>query len=160
IGDTWIDDVRVDGAAVAHGVTSVDVVVRAQQAGRATITLKEGAKPLGSRTVALDVGRTSVPIEATFEVPGPHLVEASVDAERDALPVNNTLPHEVDVQPQPRVLYAATPGAPAVLPRALAHEGLDVTTMAPGSLPASVDGFEQWDAVVLSDVARSSIPNP
>jgi Ca-activated chloride channel family protein len=99
-----------------------------------------------------------VSIDARIETAGTQVVHASVSAPGDPLPANNTLDRVVVAEPRPRVLYVeGVPASAHYLSGALSAAGFDVTVRPPAALPSTAAALDPWDAVVVSDVARSAI---
>ena len=158
VGDTWIEDIRVARTAVAGGTTELVVVVGSQLAQVAEIRVREGSHALAHLRTPLTPGVTSAPLDVSFDGPGPHLVVASVETERDAVSQNNTLSREVLVEPRPRVLYVHGPsGESQAVPVALSHAGFQVTMARPEALPHRPEALDAWDVVVLSNVPRAAL---
>jgi len=168
VGDTWIEDFRVVQTAAALSPTEIDVVVGSQVTQPAEISLREGSRVLGHVRHDVKPGATDVRLEVSFETPGPHLVEALVEAEHDVVSENDTLKREVQVEPRPRLLYvhagggkaagvaAASTGSAAV-PNALARAGVEITMARPEALPHRAEGFDRWDVVLLNNVPRAAL---
>ena len=158
LGDTWVDEIAVPKRSAPGALVSAAVMVGSQRATQALVELREGAQVLGSRVVALAAGETPVPFDVAFDEPGSHVIEATVTAPGDPLVVNNQLRREIVVGPRPRVLYIeSTPESAHYLAGALTGSGFDVTTHGPDALPSTADGFDPWDAVILSDLPRATI---
>jgi uncharacterized membrane protein len=158
LGDAWIDGLLVPQAPAAGAAVTVRVVVGSQRAARASLEIRDRERPLARQEVALEPGLTTIPIEVAFSEPGARAVEARLTVEGDPLEPNNALAGEVVVQPRTHVLYVeGAAGRAGYLQRALEQGGIDVTVAAPGDVPVSRDGFDPWDVVILSDVARVAI---
>ncbi|MEO7271239.1 MAG: VWA domain-containing protein [Vicinamibacterales bacterium] len=178
VGDTWIEDLRVAAAPAAASITEIDVVVGSQIVQSAEIIVREGARVLARRRSDIIAGATSVRLEVSFDAPGPHLVEAVVEAGRDVVSENNTLTREVQVEPRPRLLYVQAGGGPAAplpanpgqtataaapstlsraVPNALARAGIEITMARPEALPHRADALDRWDVVLLNNVPRATL---
>jgi Ca-activated chloride channel homolog len=160
LGDTWVQEIRAPTPVVAGAVTRLEVVLGSQVATTADVTVREGARVLARRSVAVARGESSAPIDVSFDAPGPHLVEAAIDAEHDQLPENNVLSREVIVESRPRLLYVhadVATGTGSAAPAALVQAGIDVTVARPEELPKSAEGLSRWDAVVLSNIGAGQL---
>src|SRR6185295_9261272 len=83
---------------------------------------------------------------------------AEVKAEGDTLAENDRLQQTTWVGPRARVLYAeGQSGSAAYLRDALTHEGIDITTADGAELPENASALSGYDAVIVSDVARSAL---
>src|SRR5260221_10328563 len=99
-------------------------------------------------------------MEAAVDAPGAVVLEAAVTMPGDPLTSNDALRRGVWVESRVRVLYVeGAPGSARYLLGALTGSGFDVRSGRPLGLPATPAGFDPYDAVVLSDVARKAIPN-
>ena len=160
IGDAWIDRIDFPDRIAAGGAFVTTVMVGAQRAASGTVTLRADDAIVGTREVTLAAGLTPVEIEGRIEAAGSHVIRGSLLIAGDPLPVNNTLESVADVVPRTRVLYVEGAAQSArYLTAALKNAGFDVVVKPPAGVPATSAAFDAWDAVVLSDVARSAIPD-
>jgi len=160
IADTWIDSVELPERIAAGSLVSANVVVGSQRPSAGRVELREGGRVLAGRDVTLDEGRTTVSLDVAFDEAGAHPLEASVEAAGDPLGANNRLVREALVGPRTPVLYVEGVRASArYLTDALERSGFDVTTTGPSGLPSAADALDPYDVVILSDVARSDIPD-
>lgn len=161
LGDAWVDAIQVPDPVPAGGTTAVTVIVGSQKARpAATVRLLDGGRLVGTAQAAVEPGATAVDVQATFAGAGPHVVQAVLDVVDDPLPANNRLTREVVVKPPSRVLYVeGAPASAGYLRRALTEAGFEVTVRPPADTPATRDALQPWDAVILSDVARTLIPD-
>jgi hypothetical protein len=112
----------------AGGLVTATVEVGSQRAAPAVVELKAGDKILASKTVAISVGLTPVPLDVTFADAGAVKVEATVTVPGDPLGANNHLASEAIVGDKPRVLYVeSAPTSAKYLQNALVQSGIDVT---------------------------------
>ena len=160
LGDAWVDRVDLPERISAGATFTATVVAGAQRAGTATVTLRSDDAVVATREVALQQGLTPVALDGRIENPGNHVIRASIAVSGDPLAVNNTLDRAAVVVPRTRVLYVeGAPSSARYLSGALRDSGFDVVLKPPAGLPATVAAFDPWDVVVLSDVARSAIPD-
>ena len=83
-------------------------------------------------------------------------MELRVDGERFV--DNNTFRESVVVDGQPRVLYIEGHQESAhYLTDALELEGIEVDTIGPSAVPSTVDRFDAYEAVILSDVRADEL---
>jgi uncharacterized protein YegL len=135
---------------------SLQFSVDSSRAAAATISLSRDGTRLGGERVRLSSGENPYlfSLRAPQE-PGSYSYEVSVSTAADAVPANDALGSTLRVAAQPSVLVAGSPGAP--IAATLAADGMRVTTVAPGALPASVSGYAGTDAVVLEDVPAGAL---
>ncbi len=160
LGDAWVDRIDLPERISAGASFTATVIAGAQRPGTATVSLRSDDAQVATREISLPQGLTPVALDVRIENPGTHVIRASISVPGDPLTVNNTLDRAAIVVPRTRVLYVE--GAPAsarYLSGALKDAGFDVVLKPPSGVPATVAAFDPWDVVVLSDVARSAIPD-
>jgi uncharacterized membrane protein len=158
LGDTWIDRIGLPDRLSAGALVTATVDVGSQRAGKALIEVRIGDKTVASQTADLAVGTTAVPVDVTFKEVGAQRVEAVVTMAGDPLATNNRLAREALVAERPRVLYVEGAQQSArYLAGALTASGFDVTVRAPAGLPQQAADLQPWDALIVSDVARTAM---
>ena len=161
LGDAWIDRVDLPERIAAGGTFAATVAVGAQHAVSATVTLRADGAVVATREVAVRQGVTPVVLEGHIDSAGSHVLAASLSLANDPLAANNTLEVAAEVLPRARVLYVeGAPQSARYLTSALRDAGFDVVVKPPAGVPVSAAAFDPLDVVVLSDVARSAIPDP
>jgi uncharacterized membrane protein/uncharacterized protein YegL len=161
LGDAWVGALELPDRLAAGEAFAATVRVGSQKAGDATIQLMADGKAIASRAVRLDVGETAVTLDGVVPQSGAHVFQAVLSVAGDALAMNNVLDRGAWIDPRARVLYIE--GAPAsahYLSTALTNAGFDVSVQLPAAMPATVDGFDPWDVVILSDVPRQALAEP
>jgi len=159
IGDTWIESMSVPPRIGARTPFAAVVHVGSHRDVAATIELRSAGASLISRVVELRAGVTPVTLEAVVASPGTHLVEGVLTVPDDAMAANNTLVSDTWADAPARVLYVEGALESAkYLSGALTAAGFDVAVRPPAGVPATRDGFEPWDVVILSDVERQALP--
>jgi Ca-activated chloride channel family protein len=161
LGDTWVASIDVPDRIHATASFPVTINIGSQREGTAVIELRSGPKVLAKQSASISRGGvTPVTIDAVVDAPGAIVLEAAVIMPGDPLASNDTLRRGVWVDSRVRVLYVeGTPASARYLSGALAGSGFDVTVRPPSGVPATAAGFDPYDVVVLSDVARAAIPN-
>lgn len=165
LGDSWIDAVDVPERISAGATFAATVRVSSQRAGTATVALRSSGRLLASRAMSLEAGATPVTLDVKLDEPGAQSVEGAVTMAGDPVRANDRLERAVWVAPRPRVLYVegAAGDSSKYLAGALTAAGVDVAVRAPSALMTS--GFSKeasldpFDVVILSDVARSLLPD-
>ena len=161
LGDVWVEALHLPARLAPGGLIAATVDVGAQRSANAVVEIRNGAKVLGSRTVALTPGTTPVGVDISVDEAGAVTLDARVTSSADPLATNNALAQAAWVAPRPRVLYVeGTLTSARYLSAALEQSGFDVETRPASGLPATVDGYSPFDVVVLSDLARSALPDP
>ena len=160
LGDAWVDAVEVPERVPAGALVPVTVAIGSQRAEEAMIELTSGDTVLGRKAARLEPGTTMVAIDVTFAEPGTREITAVVTADKDPLVANNRAGREVVVEPRARVLYVeGAPSSAKYLQGALTQAGFDVAVLPPAALAKATEDLDPWDVVVLSDVARESVPD-
>jgi uncharacterized membrane protein len=158
LGDAWVDGVRLPSRMTAGAATAVTVDILSQRAGAGTVEIRRGSEVLASQTVALAAGATSARLEITLGEPGAQAIDAVLAVPGDPLAANNRLQREVLVAPKPRVLYVeGIPASAHYLRSALTGTGFEVTVARVAAMPSDAAGFDAYDAVILSDIARADL---
>jgi Ca-activated chloride channel family protein len=160
LGDAWIDRIDLPERIAAGGAFAATIAVGAQHATSGTVTLRADGVVVATREVTLPPGLTPVTLEGHIDSAGSHVLAASVSVANDPLAANNTLETAAEVAPRARVLYVeGAPQSARYLTNALKDAGFEVVGKSPAGIPATSTAFDAWDVVVLSDVARSAIPD-
>lgn len=110
----------------------------------------------GQQTVDLERGVNEVVFETEVHDPGfkTFKLEMSIREGEDHFEANNSFVHSADVRGKPRVLYVEGESrARHYLTRALRNEDFEVETRGPMGVPTTLEEFESFDLVLLSDLA-------
>jgi Mg-chelatase subunit ChlD len=159
IADAWVDGIEIPPRIAAGAMFPAVVTIGAQRATSGKVELRSGGKILAARELPIPAGLAPVTLDIRVEDAGTHVITANLTVARDPLTLNNTLDRAVWADPRSRVLYVeGTPASARYLSGALKDAGFEVSVKPPAALPATAAAFEPWDAVVLSDVARTSLP--
>ena len=158
IGDSWVDRIVLPDRLTVGSLVSATIELGSQRLATGVLEVKAGDKVLATRPVTLAAGLTRVPIDVTFSEPGAQRLEATLAVDKDPLGANNRLAREALVGGRPKVLYVESSQSSAqYLSSALTQSGFDVTVRAPAALPQQPADLDPWDAVILSDIARTAI---
>src|SRR5262249_2902246 len=112
----------------------------------------------GQEQVTLTPGTTSYSVDAVAGEPGLHTLTARVTAPGDTTPQNDELASPVVVGPPAHTLVvAADPGEAAALVAILRGQGIRATVVGPAAMPGSGRALHAYDAIVLDDVAATSL---
>jgi len=160
LGDTWVDRLVLPDRLTAGALVNVTVEIGSQRAGQVVVEVRSGDVVLASMPAEVVAGITPVGVDVTFAETGSQLVEAVVVRAEDPLAVNNRLAREANVRSRPRVLYIESAASSArYLSGALTQSGFDVSVRPPQGLPKTREEYEPWEVVILSDVARTAMPD-
>ena len=126
----------------------------------APLTLRAGGAE-ERHSVALSPGVATVELAWTFDEPGIQTLEAVLGAGEGAAASQGALWRgSLRVEPAHRVLLLAPGDHSADLQRLLQAQGLRVTRSTPARAALNPSSLRGYDAVVLSNVAAASLPEP
>ncbi len=158
-GDAWVESVSSPLSVRAAELFPLEVDVYAQTPGASEVEIRNGNRTLDRRQVLLNKGLNRVEFETQITGDGgPVTLEAEVRAAGDPFPENNTFRKGVLVQGQPKILYLEAHKESAhSLEQALKAEGLTTDVRAANQIRISPEELSAYDAVVISDLPRSSL---
>lgn len=140
----------------------VRVVVKADQDCEATLRLyqrvRDGAIMLPPTRVTLQKGANAFLLPQELAASGFYEYEAVVESDADTIQANNEGRAFTIIHGEPAVLYVdGDPAHSRQLEPALRREGINVVRGDLGSMPTSLAQFQNFDAVVLSDVGATDL---
>jgi uncharacterized membrane protein len=154
--DAWIESIELPASVRRDEPVQATVRVVSQAETPATVRLRTGRTELGRQAIKLRAGLNALTFNTRLRQQGAVELQAEVKAEADSLDENDALSRSVWVGPRPRVLYAEGQTASAgYLRDALTREGIDVKAVSAVELPSDPASLGSYDAVIVSDVARS-----
>ncbi len=157
--DAWL--AGIDVPADVHSGEPVTVTARVFSAVEtpAQVSLKDGARMLGTRKVQLKAGLNRIAFEAKLARAGAVTLLAEVVAKGDTVSENNRMQQSVWVNARPRILYVEGGQAEGAhyLADALTGQGIDMHVIAPAALPGSASDLAVYDAVILSDTPAKTL---
>ena len=160
-GDAWIESIALPDRVPAGALQEIVVTAGSHADAEGTLEVRSGDTVLARSLVALRRGTTRVPLDAVFDRAGAHAVVAALRVGGDPLPANDALATSTWAAARTPVLYIeGKPESARYLTAALTGSGFDVTVGDPAALPASIEGLEPFDLVILSDVERRAIGAP
>lgn len=130
-------------------------------ATKARLTLWQNDFKDGTQDVELEPGLNEVQFKTEVYEPGfrEFKLQMKVDGE-DHFEPNNTFVHSANVRGKPRILYLeGEMRARHYLQRALRGENFDVEVRGPFGVPNSLKELENFDLVLMSDVAAMNVSN-
>jgi uncharacterized membrane protein/secreted protein with Ig-like and vWFA domain len=157
--DVWAENIMAPAEVTSEELFPLEAHIYSQAETSAEVEIKQGEKTLGSKKVQLTRGLNRVAFETSIkDEAGPVVIDAEVKAAGDPFPQNNKFRTSIVVRGRPKILYVeGHPESARYLQTALNTEGLSVNTVTPAAIPAAVEALDAYDAIVLSDVARSSL---
>ncbi|MBN2312026.1 MAG: VWA domain-containing protein, partial [Candidatus Hydrogenedentes bacterium] len=137
---------------VAHSDEDCEAMLRVYQ------RLASGKRLLQSAKVTLQPGDNAFLLPQELNQAGFYEYEAQIEAGSDTVMANNEGRAFTFIHGEPAVLYVESkPDKSPYLGPALLAQGLNVVRTDIGGLPASLAGFQNYDAVVLSDVSATDL---
>ncbi|MCS7055517.1 MAG: VWA domain-containing protein [Thermoflexales bacterium] len=158
--DAAVERVDAPQRASAGQIIPLQVVVRANQAMRAQLTVLSGPDVVAQEVVNLTPGLNEFSVRANATRTGFGVFRAQIAPEADVRPQNNALSSAVIIGGPPRVLLVATPpefssaGVDEVgaLKEALAAAGIEYDVVSPRAMPSEIQSLAGYQAVVLVNV--------
>ncbi|MGD9735639.1 MAG: VWA domain-containing protein [Solirubrobacterales bacterium] len=154
--DAGVTRLELPPALHAGDPFSLQLTLRSSVAAAAKVTISRDGRPIGSEPVRLRAGDN--PYVFSLRAPGAtgsYVFSAQVEAAGDELGGNDELGAPLRVDRAPAVLVAGAPGAP--IAALLEADGIEVSSVPPGSLPTAAGEYEGVDAVVLEDVSAGEL---
>jgi uncharacterized membrane protein len=158
--DVWVETIMAPAQVTADELFPIEVHVYSQVEADCDLEIRNGMERLDTRRVRLNQGLNRIAFESrvTEDTSGPITIEAEARLPNDPFTQNNTFKQSVVVLGQPRVLYVEGHTESArYLQQALTQEGFTVDVKRPFEIPTTAAGFDRYDVVILSDVARSGL---
>lgn len=124
----------------------------------AVLSLSVDGQPLVTENVALKAGENRLPIDHRALTPGFHRLDAVVTSETDTATENNSAAATIVVKAQPNVLVLEErPGESDRLVSSLLNNQMTVDVRPPAFIPARLPDLDQYDSIVLYNVAATSM---
>lgn len=156
--DIYVESIHVPAAARPGERVKVGVIVVANYATPARLSITQGGASVFNQTVNVEPGRNAFETEATVRGRGGATFVANVSAEEDQHPENDRLSASLRIADQPRaVLFSAKPDADLALVEALADSGLSVQVADADALPSGPSALYGYDEVILSDIEYKNL---
>jgi Ca-activated chloride channel homolog len=155
--DASVTAIHAPPAVRVGDTVPLTVTVHSTVAATAELKITRNGGATAAQPVRLRVGDNPLLLQYAAARRGWNSFTATIDLPGDAVKANDAGSAVVDVERPPRVLLAASPGSSA--PALFAGRHLQVTTVAPGSLPTTAAAYRRYDAVVLDDISAESIGN-
>jgi hypothetical protein len=128
-------------------------VIHSNVAQPAEIEVLRDGEPFARQSVALDSGYNRIETLVADIPEGQALLEVAVSADGDTLSANNRSGVSVNVSRPGRVAVIAPDASQGtVFAQALATHGLHPSFVQPGSVPDTLEGWLEYEAIVLMNV--------
>lgn len=156
--DAGGQEVRVEKLVVPRQVQAgapyqVEAMVVSTIETTATLELLRGGAFAGRREITLQPGKNRVRFMQQTSDEGVHLYEVVVNSSQDTLLENNRLRGFTDVQGPPKMLMLHDEGGPSEpLLVALQEQGLAIEARLWSTLPHTLSGYLEYDALIFDNV--------
>lgn len=156
--DSGGQEVRVEKLVAPKQVRAgapyqVDAVIASTVQTTASVELLRGGDFAGRQEVVLTPGKNRVQFRQQTSEEGVHLYEVVVNSPKDTLLENNRLRGFTDVLGPPKILLLYDePGPSTPLLEALQGQGLAVEARPWNTLPYTLSGYLEYDALIFDNV--------
>jgi uncharacterized membrane protein len=132
--------------------------VYSSDAGPAVLSLSVDGQALLTQTVTLKAGENTLPLDHRALTSGFHRLDATITSEKDTAVENNSAAATIVVKAQPNVLVLEDrPGESDGLVDSLLNSEMTVDVRTPAFIPARLPDLDQYDSIVLYNVAATSM---
>lgn len=160
-GDAWVDDVHAEDTVSAGLPFDLLVAVRSQAAREGVLVVEQDGRDLLREPITLEPGARTLALRPVVDTAGPAVLRVRLEIPGDPVEANNEVEVPLHVRQSARVLYVEGRADTAeYLRAALESGGFDVTVVSPLALPDRPEGFDDYDAVILSDVLPERLSEP
>jgi Ca-activated chloride channel homolog len=153
--DASITALSVPEAVHIGDTVPLSVTVNSTVTGSAKLEVSRDDGAPTAQSVYLRRGDNPLLLFYTAAHAGWQSFSVTISLTGDTLAANNTSSTVTYVGAKPRVLYIGDGGSP--VPQMLSGKQLDVTSIAPGTMPATASGYVGYDGIVLDDVAATQL---
>jgi Ca-activated chloride channel family protein len=157
-GDSWVESIDLPDEIREQEPVTATVRVFSRVASIASVALVSDGQTFETRDVSLQPGLNEVDFEVRLPAGGAGTLSGRLQTENDPLGPNDLHTQAISVGARPNILYVEGRLASAQYLRdALSSEGMDVTVVGPEALPKTAAGLENFDLVLMSDVAVNAL---
>ena len=160
LGDPEIIAEGVDMPSYARVGDAVagQVRVYSSKDTRARLQVTADDTVLTTRVVTLKQGENVIPLDQTAGATGFHHIQVALESTEDTRTNNNTADSTIVVKDQPKVLVLEDrQGEAAPLANALGSQQMTVDVREPAVVPSQLSALDGYDAIVMDDVAATSL---
>jgi uncharacterized membrane protein len=159
-GEVLISKITVPPTARVGETVSVRVSMWSAGATEGRLSISKDGRDVVSQQIALRPGNNQFVYKDSPDKDGLHVYSAEIRAPGDRFEENNKALAAVPVSGRAHVLLVdSDPDRSMDLIGALQTQHFIVKSIAPRELPNSIKDLREYDAVILSDVPASSLPN-
>ena len=157
-----VRDVSLPGQVNADEPFQLRVVVtsEADTQGQLRVYQRVGDKRVSmpAQDVTLRKGDNTFILQQEMANSGFYEYEVSIEADGDTMLANNTGQAFTIIQGEPRVLFVANSASDGeYVLKALRQEGIDVTSILPGSFPLTLPQIQNYDVVIMSNISATQL---
>lgn len=156
--DAAIDSLSLPGKLYLGEAFTVEARLRSTFSGTGEIRLYEDNVEIGSQTVRVERGESSVLLQGLAKSSGLHRYRAELSLPGDEQSANNAAFAFTRVSGNPSVLVVeGKPDTSTNITNALNAGLIDTTVIAPGQLPAELADYAQYDSILFNNVSGDSL---
>lgn len=156
--DAAIDSLSLPGKLYLGEAFTVEATLRSTFSGTGEIRLYEDNVEIGSQTVRVERGESSVLLQGLAKSAGLHRYRAELSLTGDGQSANNAAFAFTRVSGNPSVLVVeGKPDTSANIANALNAGLIDTTVIAPGQLPVQLADYAQYDSILFNNVSGDSL---
>ncbi|NGZ75994.1 VWA domain-containing protein [Saccharibacillus alkalitolerans] len=156
--DAAIDSLSLPGKLYLGEAFTVEAQLRSTFSGTGEIRLYEDNVEIGSQTVRVERGDSSVLLQGLAKSAGLHRYRAELSLPGDRQSANNAAFAFTRVAGSPSVLIVeGKPGTSANIANALNAGLIDATVIVPGQLPTEIAGYARYDSILFNNVSGDSL---
>jgi uncharacterized membrane protein len=153
-----LSDLEAPPQASLGETVNVRFVLDSTVATPATVSLIRNGQFVDKVPISVRPGKEVYEFPLTVDQSGFFTYELAVEPQIDTVMENNRAYTFSVVGGQPRLLYATgDPNEVKYLPPALRSHTINVDVVPPGGIPYSMEDFQQYDAVIFSDIAAYDV---
>lgn len=158
-------EVQVDAVRISANVQQgepflLEAVVSSNREQRGKITVFRGDSKILESSRMLSVGENLFSFEQILDHQGRELYTVNVESEEDTILENNTASGLVFAEGEARILLLESDiDSLRDFVFTMREQGIELDARTPREMPQSLEALEKYDAVILSDVPASEIPN-
>ncbi|GGN99480.1 VWA domain-containing protein [Saccharibacillus kuerlensis] len=156
--DAAIDSLSLPGKLYLGEAFTVEAQLRSTFSGTGEIRLYEDNVEIGSQTVRVERGESSVLLQGLAKRPGLHRYRAELSMPGDTQSANNAAFAFTRVEGSPSVLIVeGKPDTSANIAKALNAGLIETTVISPGQMPTQLADYARYDSILFNNVSGDSL---
>lgn len=152
--DVLVTEVSVPPVLRQGETFGIDVFIHTQTPTDVTLNLKQANEVLAEDVITLEPGLNRFTFNGSADTLGPQTFRATIAADVDSRPENNSHSAFSQVYPTPRVLIVADDANEGNFAAGLLqNSGFEVVILNPSEVPSRLSELDSFDGMVLLDVS-------